>query len=237
MQTYFPLLDDFKPFALTEGQKDQLSQVSALVLEWNQKLNLTSIIDPEQFWIKHIYDSLTCLPLVFAFGASSVIDIGTGAGFPGIPLKIAYPEMHLTLAESVKKKTDFCRLAVDTLELSNVTVIAERAEILGQHPSHREQYDWAIARAVAPLNVLAEYLLPLVNIGGHALAQKSGSVGEEISKANNAIQRLGGKIDNVIAAELPQDFGSRTLVTIKKIKPTVAEYPRRPGIPKKTPLS
>jgi 16S rRNA (guanine527-N7)-methyltransferase len=237
MQTYFPLLDDFKPFALTEGQKDQLSQFSALVLEWNQKLNLTSITDPEQFWIKHIYDSLTCLPLVFAFGASSVIDIGTGAGFPGIPLKIAYPEMRLTLAESVNKKADFCRLAVDTLELPNVTVIAERAEMLGQHPAHREQYDWAIARAVAPLNVLAEYLLPLVHAGGHALAQKGANVGEEIRIAENAIKLLGGKLEKVAQIELPQDFGSRTLVTIKKIKPTAAEFPRRPGIPKKTPLS
>jgi 16S rRNA (guanine527-N7)-methyltransferase len=230
-------LDDIKPFALTEGQKDQLSQFSAMVLEWNQKLNLTSITDPEQFWIKHIYDSLTCLPLVFAFGAISVIDIGTGAGFPGIPLKIAYPEMRLTLAESVKKKADFCQLAADTLGLKDVNVVAERAEVLGQDPAPREIYDWAIARAVAPLNVLAEYLLPLVHIGGHALAQKSGSVGEEISKANNAIQRLGGKIDNVIAAELPHGFGSRTLVTIKKIKPTPTEYPRRAGVPKKTPLS
>jgi 16S rRNA (guanine527-N7)-methyltransferase len=237
MQKYYAILDDIKPFALTEGQKDQLSEFSALVLEWNRKLNLTSITVHEQFWIKHIYDSLTCLPLIFAFDSISIIDIGTGAGFPGIPLKIAYPQMHLTLAESVRKKADFCQLAIDALGLSDVTVVAERAEVLGQDPIHREQYDWAIARAVAPLNVLAEYLLPLVHIGGRALAQKGGNAGEEISQARNAIQALGGELDNVNAAELPQGFGSRSLITLKKIKPTPDEYPRRPGIPKKTPLS
>ena len=237
MQRYYALFDNMKPFALTEGQKDQLSRFSALVLEWNQKLNLTAITDPKAFWIKHIVDSLTCLPHVFAFGASSVIDIGSGAGFPGIPLKIAYPEMHLTLAESVNKKADFCQLAVDTLGLANVTVVAERAEVLGQNPLYREQYDWAIARAVAPLNVLAEYLLPCVHPSGYMLAQKGGQAGEEISVAKTAIRLLGGELKDMVRVELPENFGSRTLITIKKIKPTPAEYPRRPGVPKKNPLS
>jgi len=237
MKEFYSLLDDLKPLTPGEEQMDMLAQFSALVLEWNQKLSLTSITDPEGFWIKHIYDSLTCLPIIFAFGSSSVIDIGTGAGFPGIPLKIAYPEICLTLAESVKKKANFCQVAADALKLTDVKVTAERAETLGQDPAYRERYDWAIARAVAPLNVLAEYLLPLVHIGGHALAQKGGNAGEEINKARNAIKRLGGEIKKVTPIELPLGYGSRTLITIKKVKATAPTYPRRPGTPKKSPLS
>jgi len=237
MQTYYALLDQFKPFALTTSQKDKLAQFSELVLEWNQKLNLTAITDPQEFWIKHIYDSLTCLPPLFAFGSSSVIDIGTGAGFPGIPLKIAYPEMCLTVVESVKKKANFCQLAVNQLGLSNVSVVASRAETLGQDPAYRERYDWAIARAVAPLSVLVEYLLPLVHVGGHVLAQKSSNAGQEISKAKTAISMLGGKIDQTVPVELPHRLGSRTLITLRKIKPSPSQYPRREGVPKKNPIS
>jgi len=237
MQEFYRFLDDLKPLTPGPAQMDLLAQFSALVLEWNQKLNLTAITAPEEFWIKHIYDSLTCLPAIFAFGPSSVIDIGTGAGFPGIPLKIAYPEMCLTLAESVRKKADFCQLAADTLGLVNVKVAAERAETLGQDPAYRGRYDWAIARAVAPLNVLAEYLLPLVHVGGHALAQKGGNAGEEISVADKAIKKLGGEIKKVTQIELPLGYGSRTLITIRKIKQTAPIYPRRPGIPKKNPLA
>ncbi len=237
MQEYFNLLDHLKPLAPAAGQKERLAQFSTLVLEWNQKLNLTAITDPREFWIKHIYDSLTCLPLLFSSGSSSVIDVGTGAGFPGIPLKIAYPDMRLTLAESVKKKADFCRFAVDTLGLRDVTVAAERAETLGQDMRYREKFDWAIARAVAPLPVLAEYLLPLVHLGGHALAQKGGNVGEELSRAKHAIELLGGEIKELTPVELPAGMGSRTLVMIKKVKYTPKAYPRRPGTPKKSPLA
>lgn len=236
MDIFYRHLGNLIPISLTDGQKAQLEQFEALVLEWNEKLNLTAITEKQAFWYKHIYDSLTCLQVLFAFGSSSVIDIGTGAGFPGIPLKITYPEMRLTLAESVKKKANFCRLAVETLRLENVDVVAERAETIGQDAAHREKYDWAIARAVAPLSVLAEYLLPLVHLGGHALAQKSGNTAEELAKAENAIRTLGGEIDQVIPIELPEAMGSRMLIIIKKVKRTPAQYPRRPGVPKKNPL-
>jgi 16S rRNA (guanine527-N7)-methyltransferase len=237
MEDLFGIFSGLKPFVLSDAQKEQLEQFNALVLEWNQKLNLTAITDPKEFWIKHIYDSLTCLQVIFAFGRSSVIDIGTGAGFPGIPLKIAYPEMCLTLAESVKKKADFCQLAVDSLGLQDVRVAAERAETLGQDAAFREKYDWAIARAVAPLAVLVEYLLPLVHTGGHVLAQKGGNAEAEINDAQRAIRLLGGEVSRVIPIELPEGMGSRTLITIKKIRPTPAAYPRRAGTPKKNPLS
>ena len=237
MEDHFAIFAGLKLFALSDTQKEQLEHFTALVLEWNQKLNLTAITDPNEFWIKHIYDSLTCLQVIFSFGPSSVIDIGTGAGFPGIPLKIAFPEMRLTLAESIKKKADFCQLVVNTLGLQDVNVAAERAETLGQDGAFREKYDWAIARAVAPLSVLVEYLLPLVHTGGQVLAQKGGSAEAEINEARRAIRLLGGEVAQVIPVELPQGMGSRTLITIKKVRPTPAAYPRRAGTPKKNPLS
>jgi len=234
--TNFRYLDELPSIALSEDQKNQLTQFSTFVLKWNQQLNLTAITDPKEFWIKHIYDSLTCLPLICAGNDLSVIDIGTGAGFPGIPIKIAYPEIRLTLVESIKKKADFCRRAVEELGLLGVQVLAQRAETIGQADQHRARYDWAVARAVAPLTVLVEYLLPLVPIGGCALAQKGGNAGEEISRARHAIQTLGGAIDQVHDLELPEDAGSRTLITIKKMRATPAKYPRRAGTPKKNPL-
>lgn len=237
MKEYFHYLDDLRPLTPGDAQKAQLAQFAEFVLEWNEKLNLTAIRERKPFWIKHIYDSLTCLHEVFAFGSSAVIDIGTGAGFPGIPLKIAYPEMKLTLTESVKKKADFCQLAVDTLKLNDVQVIAERAETIGQDKAHREMYNWAVARAVAPLSVLVEYLLPLVHIGGAVLAQKGSNAGEEIRNAEKAIRVLGGEVKKIRKIELPENMGSRSLIVIKKVKATPAQYPRRPGVPKKQPIN
>ncbi len=222
--------------SITDNQQTKLVAYEVLLREWNEKLNLTAITDRKEFWYKHIYDSLTCLKMILSFGAISLIDIGTGAGFPGIPLKIVYPEICLTLAESVRKKASFCQTAVNTLNLSNVTVIAERAETIGQDKKFRERYDWSVARAVAPLQVLAEYLLPLVHIGGSMLAQKGSNVDMEIGQADNAIRILGGKLDSVIPITLPNGMGEHTLVRIQKISPTPIKYPRRPGTPKKSPL-
>ena len=222
--------------SITDTQKTKFVKYEALLLEWNKKLNLTAITDRKEFWYKHIYDSLTCLKMIRSFGAISLIDLGTGAGFPGIPLKIVYPEMRLTLAESIRKKASFCQTAVNALNLSNVTVVAERAETIGQDKKFRESYDWAVARAVAPLPLLTEYLLPLVHIGGSMLAQKGSNVDLEIDQADNAITTLGGKIDSVIPITLPNGLGKRTLIRILKIKTTPEKYPRRPGAPKKNPL-
>jgi len=237
MKEFFHYLNDFQPIAPVEDQRAQLAQFARLVLAWNEKLNLTAIRDEKQFWIKHIYDSLTCLPELAAFNSARVIDVGTGAGFPGIPLKIVLPGMQLTLAESVRKKADFCQLATDTLNLHDVTVVAERAETLGQDKAFRADYDWAIARAVAPLSVLVEYLLPLVRVGGSVLSQKGSNAGEEIDRAKKAISVLGGEIEKVRSVELPEEMGSRILIVINKVKATPARYPRRPGTPKKQPIS
>jgi 16S rRNA (guanine527-N7)-methyltransferase len=236
MEKILQQVDDVLGIALTSTQVNMFAAHEALLLEWNTKFNLTSIIDHDTIRVKHFLDSLTCLRVIPIQGEFSLIDIGTGAGFPGIPLKIINPSIKLTLVESVGKKADFCRIAVEELRMTNVQVITSRAETIGQNKKYRERYDWAVARAVAPLPVLAEYLLPLVHIGGSMLAQKGSDVDMEIDQAESAIKILGGKLDSVIPITLPNGMGERTLIRIRKITPTPVKYPRRPGTPKKSPL-
>ncbi len=161
--------------ALSDSQLDQFAAYRTMLIEWSESRNLTAILDPHQILIRHFLDSLTCAIAAGDLGGCRVIDVGTGAGLPGVPLKILYPDLELTLVDSLHKKTAFLQAVTDTLELSGVTVLTARAEELGQDPSHRETYDWAMARSVAKLSTLAEYLLPLVRVGGHALAQKGAS--------------------------------------------------------------
>jgi 16S rRNA (guanine527-N7)-methyltransferase len=222
---------------LTTLQKNAFQTFEKLLLDWNQKFNLTSITNPEEIHIKHFLDSLSVLRVIPTSGEFSLIDIGTGAGFPGIPLKIMLPEMTLTLVESSQKKAEFCKAAVNELHLTNTIVIASRAEDLGKDPNHREKYDWAIARAVAELSVLAEYLLPLVKIGGKALAMKGASTEAEVQKAKHAISILGGELSENMQLELPNGSGGRTLIVIKKNTATPHAYPRRAGMPSKKPIS
>jgi len=165
-----------------------------------------------------------------------LIDVGTGAGFPGIPLKILYPSMHLTLLESVGKKAAFCRHAVEVLKLEEVEVITGRAEELGQLPGQRETYDWAVARAVAALPVLAEYLLPLVRVGGKMLAQKGHSGPVEAQNAELALKLLGGRMRQLLPVALPGVAEERYLVVVDKVAATPPQYPRKPGFPAKKPL-
>ena len=162
--------------------------------------------------------------------------MGTGAGFPGIPLKILYPNLKLTLVEFVGKKAIFCQHIVDALGLENVDVIQARAEDIGQDINHREKYDWAVARAVANLNVLSEYLLPLVEIGGSMLAQKGESAPAEAQSAEEAMKLLGGKLKQLIPVNLPGVADDRYLVVVEKVAATPPKYPRKPGIAAKTPL-
>lgn len=217
-------------------------QVMALItyerelLEWNQKFNLTAIRDAEAIRTKHFLDSFSCVLAWKANPPARLIDVGTGAGFPGLPLKILYPSMHLTLVESVGKKAMFCQHVVRVLGLENVEVIQARAEDLGQRPEYREQYDWAVARAVAQLNVLGEYLLPLVKVGGMMLAQKGESGPAEAQSAEKALKILGGKIKQLIPVNLPGVADDRYLVLVEKIAATPAKYPRKAGIPTKMPL-
>jgi 16S rRNA (guanine527-N7)-methyltransferase len=206
------------------------------LLAWNQKYNLTAIRDADGIRIKHFLDSFSCVLAWKENPPMRLIDVGTGAGFPGIPLKILYPSMQLTLVESVGKKASFCRQAVELLKLDAVEVITGRAEELGQMPSQRESYDWAVARAVAKLPVLAEYLLPLVRVGGKMLAQKGHSGQMEAHNAEPAMKLLGGQIRQLIPVTLPGVAEERYLVVVDKVAATPPQYPRKPGFPAKKPL-
>jgi 16S rRNA (guanine527-N7)-methyltransferase len=203
---------------------------------WNTQHNLTAIRDPENVRVKHFLDSLSAYLALRGTAMGKVIDVGTGAGFPGLPLKILCPNIKLTLVESVGKKSAFCRHIVKVLEFENVEVVNARVEALGQDSNHREKYDWALARAVAVMPVLLEYLLPLVRIGGSALAMKGESAPAEAHAAENAAQILGGHLQHLMPVTLPGVVEERYLVVVTKTAATPEKYPRRVGIPSKRPL-
>jgi 16S rRNA (guanine527-N7)-methyltransferase len=221
---------------LSEVQLSAFDLYAGELIEWNARFNLTSITDPEQIKTKHFLDSLSCWQALRNAPPARIIDVGTGAGFPGLPLKILQPELQLTLVEATAKKASFLSHVVQVLRLEGVTVLAKRAEEVGQEAEHRQAYDWALARAVAPLAVLAEYLLPLVRVGGFALAQKGKDAKGETDAAKLAIEKLGGELSELIQVTIPGLEEERWLVVLKKIAPTPAMYPRRPGMPSKRPL-
>ncbi len=221
---------------LTGRQMVALVTFERELLAWNQKYNLTAVRDPEGIRVKHFLDSFSCVLAWKENPPKHLVDVGTGAGFPGIPLKILYPSMQLTLVESVGKKTAFCRHMVETLKLEEVAVITARAEELGQLPAHRETYDWTVARAVANLSVLAEYLLPLARIGGAMLAQKGQAGPAEAHKAEKAFGLLGGRMRQLIPLTLPGVVEERYLVIVDKVAATPPQYPRKTGTPAKKPL-
>ena len=213
------------------------------LVTWNRRLNLTAITEYEQVQVRHFADSLTCLlasPGLLEAARQGLecaaIDVGAGAGFPGIPLKIVWPRLRLVLLESVGKKCAFLEHIVGELGLRQVTVINARAEQLGQDPQHRERYQVVLARAVADLPVLAEYCLPLAHRSGLMVAQKGDEVEEEIVRAERAISILGGKVERIRRVEVPGTALPRSLVVIRKVALTPAEYPRRPGVPRRRPL-
>ena len=206
------------------------------LLEWNEKFNLTAIRDAEGVRTKHFLDSLTCVQAWRETPPTSMIDIGTGAGFPGIPLKILYPGLSLTLVESVGKKAEFCRHVINALGLERVEVVQARAEEIGQNKKYRERFDWAVARAVAGLPTLAEYLLPLVRVGGGVLAQKGESGPAEAQAAEKSIRLMGGRLRQLYKVNLPGVVEDRYLVVIDKTAATPPNYPRRVGVPLKTPI-
>jgi 16S rRNA (guanine527-N7)-methyltransferase len=222
--------------SLSPRQANAFKRFETLLVEWNEKFNLTAIREPEVIRSKHFLDSLSCLLVMRDPTPNRLIDVGTGAGFPGIPIKIMTPSLQLTLVESVGKKAEFCRLVAQQLNLENTEVIQARAEELGLQSGHREQYDWVVARAVANLPTLAEYLLPLARIGGSVLAQKGDSGPAEAQSAARAIQLLGGQLRKVHKVSLPGIAEDRYLVVIDKIATTPPGYPRRVGLPTKRPI-
>ncbi|MBI5054135.1 MAG: 16S rRNA (guanine(527)-N(7))-methyltransferase RsmG [Chloroflexi bacterium] len=235
---------------LTSAQLNSFRLYAEELAAWNEKFNLTAIKEPKDVEIKHFADSLSCLlalrPNLQPHSASlqgqaspisnlRVIDIGTGAGFPGVPLKIVCPDMKVTLVESVGKKVKFLNHIIEKLELKNVVVIQSRAEEIGQKAEHRERYDWAVARAVAVMPILLEYLLPLVKVGGKVLAQKGESAPAEAQgkDAEKAARILGGTLDQIKQVELPTIVEPRYLVIFNKTAATPNKYPRRAGTPAK----
>lgn len=209
------------------------------LVDWNRRFNLTAITDWDGVLVRHFLDSLSCLkalPRAELTGGARVVDVGTGAGFPGLALKIVCPGMRLTLLEATRKKVTFLEHMVHELELKDVEVVHGRAEALGQDLPHREQYDWALARAVAEMPTLAEYLLPLVRVGGTALAQKGEGAAAEVHEAEAAIMTLGGQVRQLVPVELRGLAETRYLVVVDKVAATPAKYPRRSGMPRKSPL-
>ena len=220
---------------LRAGQITQFETYYQSLRDWNRQVNPTNITERTEVFTKHFLDSLSCL-IVLPKLPKYVVDVGAGAGFPGLALKIAQPHIHLTLIESTGKKVKFLRFTVEELALENVTILHNRAEEVGRLPAHRGRYDLALARAVASLPVLAEYMLPLLNKGGVMLAQKGRNPGDEVRAAANALGILGGVHRRTVSVTVPNLNAERHLVLIKKVKETPKQYPRRAGTPAKKPI-
>ena len=204
--------------------------------EWNDRFNLTAIHEPEKIRIKHFLDSFSPYLVIKNTPIKRLIDIGTGAGFPGIPLKIILPETEVILVDSINKKTEFCQHIINILNLQGIQVIQDRVERLARDEQFRESFDWAVARAVAKLPTLCEYLLPFVKVGGNMLAMKGDQGPFEAQKAHRAVSLLGGELTQVIKLTLPGITEERFLITIEKKASTPEKYPRRMGVPGKRPL-
>lgn len=215
---------------------EKLNRYHGLLLDWNARMDLTSVSEKDMA-ARHFLDSL--LPLkeegMFPSGGR-LIDVGTGAGFPGLPLAIARPDMQVTLLEAQGKRCQFLSHVCQTLHLENVTIVNDRAEVLGRDENHREQYDRAVARAVAPLNILCEYLLPFVKVGGCVLCWKGPAVMDEITDGSAAAQALGGAWEGLIEVDMPGMDTRHVLAKIQKNEKTLPQYPRKNGIPAKRPL-
>ena len=222
------------------GQVQQFELYYQELIEWNKRVNLTAITDYSEVQVKHFLDSLT-ITLALADGEIerpdfNIIDVGTGAGFPGVPLKILLPRLRLVLIEATAKKTAFLRHIIQKLELANTEILNTRAEELAHWLSYREHFALVVSRAVAALSALVELTLPFCRIGGRFVAQKKGEIDQEINESRRAIATLGGKLQKIKQIELDEFGDERYLVVIDKIYPTPSKYPRRPGTPRRRPI-
>ena len=221
---------------LSDRQLVQFSLYCSLLLEWNQKMNLTAITDVTEIFQKHFTDSLMLSRAADLSSVHSLIDIGTGAGFPGIPLKIVYPNLDVVLLDSLKKRVDFLEMVIRSLKLEHVCAFHARAEDAARNPQHREKYDLVVSRAVARLSVLSEYSLPFSKIGGKFISYKSADCQQEVQNADSAIRQLGGRLSAQKTYCLPNSDIGRSLICIEKVKTTPNKYPRKAGTPAKNPL-
>lgn len=228
---------------LSKEQVDSFIKYYELLVEWNEKINLTSITEFEEVCLKHFADSLSLVKMFNSFEemenyfkGKTIVDVGTGAGFPGVCLKILLPDLQVTLMDSLEKRIKFLNEVIDKLSLKGISTVHGRVEDLAREVQYREQFDFSTARAVASLPVLCEYCLPFVKVGGSFISYKSEKALEEISISNNALQVLGGKIVSEVSFSLPDTSMNRTILRIKKDSVTPKSYPRKAGTPSKKPL-
>ena len=234
--SYLVNLCDMFHVKLSNGQVDQFNRYYELLVKKNEVMNLTAITDYHEVCLKHFADSLSLSQYYDMSSVNSLIDVGTGAGFPGIPLKILFPHLNVTLLDSLNKRLLFLEDVIDELDLDNIKTVHSRAEEAGRMKNLRENYDLCVSRAVANLSTLSEYCLPLVKVGGNFISYKAGEVEDEINSAKHAIKKLGGKIKSVEEFSLPDSDISRSFVIIEKVNETSNLYPRKPGTPNKKPL-
>ena len=223
--------------SLTDTQKQQFDKFYKLLVEWNKVMNLTGITEYEEVNEKHFVDSVSLVKAIDINKVDTVIDIGTGAGFPGIPLKIAFPHLKVVLLDSLNKRINFLNTVINELGLTDINTIHGRAEDYAKDAEYRECFDICVSRAVANLSTLSEYCIPYVRVGGTFIPYKSGEIDEEVQQAKKAIHILGGELSEVIKFQLPETEIKRSFIKIIKKQNTAKKYPRKAGLPTKEPLS
>lgn len=234
-ETFRQLLKE-KGIELSEKQLEQFDTYYRVLVEWNEKMNLTAITDKEEVYLKHFYDSIAAAFYFDFTKPLSICDVGAGAGFPSIPLKICFPHLEVTIVDSLNKRISFLNHLASELNLSNVAFHHDRAELFGKNPRFRERYDLVTARAVARLSVLSELCLPLAKLGGHFIAMKGPNFDQEMSDAEKAVKVVGGELKKIHTFLLPQEDSERNIAIFNKTLKTNKKYPRKPGVPNKTPI-
>ena len=234
-QQFIQALEE-KGISLSSWQIEQFSIYYKTLVEWNEKMNLTAITDKEEVYLKHFYDSISAAFFFDFTKVERICDVGAGAGFPSIPLKICFPHLSVSIVDSLNKRISFLHHLADVLKLDDTAFYHDRAETFGKSVDHREQYDLVTARAVARMSVLSELCLPLVKVDGYFLAMKASSAQEEMDTAKKAITVCGGKTEKIDKMTLPEEESERNIIQIRKIKATPKKYPRKPGTPGKQPI-
>lgn len=222
--------------ALSERQINQFDIYYQTLIEWNKKMNLTAITERDEVYLKHFYDSITASFYLDLTKPLTICDVGAGAGFPSIPLKICFPHLKVTIVDSLKKRITFLNHLASELGLTDVTFYHDRAELFARNKNFRQQFDLVTARAVAKMSVLTELCLPLVKLNGKFIALKGPNAETELNEADRAIKLLGGQLENLFTINLPDDQGERNIIIVNKTKPTPKTYPRKPGTPNKSPI-